>query len=433
LKRLRARVQSARRASGGIGARLDLLLPRSWPLTEAPIVWRWRSSSGETATGEGTLDNLPQSGSAPVYAWTPATETLLTRTTLPTTSRAKVTQALPFALEEQLLDDPANLHFAWRRDDDGTLAVAVTAKEHLQAWLHALERAGLKPAALCPATLVVPWSADCWSAAYVGDELVVRSGPIDGFTAPVTIDEPPALLVAALKERRETGRAPEYLIMFQPPPAFSVDAWSTALGVPVRVENSSFWDVAGDSEPALNLLQGEFEPAGEMGKRLRPWLPAAIMLTLWIIGTIAFDVTEWWRLHRQYESNSKEMTAILMSAFPETKTVLDPYQQMQRSMETLMARGGTRSNDMLVLLSRVASVSQADPRIRLRGLQYSDRNLTIDITLPDAPALERVRQSLQSTGLQADVVSNNARGNEIDGKLRLRPRSAAPTAPGTRS
>ncbi|HKQ29783.1 MAG TPA: type II secretion system protein GspL [Burkholderiales bacterium] len=430
MNNLKAKMPFARGVAGG---RLDLLLPLGWPLTEAPITWRWRSSTGQTAAGEGTIDDLPQSGGAPVYAWTPAAETLLTRTTLPTTSRAKVAQALPFALEEQLLDDPENLHFAWRRNDDGVLAVAVTAKEHLQTWLAGLSRAGVKPSALCPATLIVPWSPSCWSAALVGDELIVRTGPTEGFTAPMSIDEPPALLGAALKERQESGHAPEYLIVFQPPSSFSADTWSTALGVPVRVEAASFWDVAGDSAPALNLLQGEFAPAGEMGRHLRPWLPAAVMLALWLIGTIAFDVAEWWKLHRRYEANMAEMTTILTQVFPEIKTVLDPYQQMQRGMDGLMARGGTRQSDMLVLLGRVGGASQGQARLRLRGLQYSDRSLTLDVTLPDAPALEQVRQSLQSSGLQADLVSSNARGKEIDGKLRLRPRSSTPAAPGAKS
>jgi type II secretory pathway component PulL len=124
------------------------------------------------------------------------------------------------------------------------------------------------------------------------------------------------------------------------------------------------------------------------------------------------------------------MTDILLSIFPETKTILDPYQQMQRSMENLMARGGTRPNDMLVMLSRVGSVTQSDPRVRLRGIQYSDRSLTLDITLPDQPTLERIRQSLQSGGLQADLLSSTAHGSDIEGRLRVRARN---DASGTRS
>lgn len=421
----------ARRARGGGGARLDLLLPRNWPLSEAAISWRWRSANGETRTGEGPLESLPSSGSAPVYVWTPATETLLTRTTLPTTSRAKLAQALPYALEEQLLDDPGNLHFAWRRDADGTLCVAVTAKERLQAWLAGLHRAELKPTALCPATLIVPWSPDCWSAAYANDELLVRTGPTEGFTCPASVETPPTLLATTLRQQGSGARVAEYLIVFKPPPAFSADAWSTALGVPVRVEAGSIWDVPGDSEPAINLLQGEFAPAGEMGKQLRPWIPAAAMLALWLVGTIAFDLVDWWRLHRQHDANTTEMTALLMSAFPETKTVLDPYQQMQRNLEALQARSGARPHDLLALLSNAARVWQTEPQIRLRALQYGERSLTLDVTLPDTAALERLRQTLQASGLQTDLVSHSARSNEVEAKLRIR--AAGGTTPTVKS
>jgi type II secretory pathway component PulL len=103
---------------------------------------------------------------------------------------------------------------------------------------------------------------------------------------------------------------------------------------------------------------------------------------------------------------------------------------MQRNMDTLQARGGTRANDMLVLLSRAATIPQTEPRARIRGVQYSERSLMLDVTLPDGTSLERVRQALQSNGVQADVVSNNAREKEIDGRLRLR---AANSTPGGKS
>jgi general secretion pathway protein L len=420
---------TARRGRGG--ARLDLLLPRGWPASETGISWCWRSASGETRIGQGSLESLPTPGSAPVYVWTPATETLLTRTTLPTTSRAKLAQALPYALEEQLLDDPSDLHFAWRRDADGTLAVAVTAKERVRAWLAALQRAGIKPAALCPAMLAVPWSPDCWSAAYVNDELLVRAGPSDGFTCPAAADTPPALLATALRQQAAGARTAEYLIVFQPPSNFSADTWRNALGVSVRVESASMWETPGDSEPVINLMQGEFAPAGEVGKQLRPWIPAAAMAVLWLVGTVAFDAVDWWQLRRQHESNTGEMTSLLMSAFPETKTILDPYQQMQRGIEALQARGGSRPHDLLALLSNAARAWQAEPRIQLRSLQYTDRNLTLDVTVPDTTALEKLRQSLQTNGLQADVVSQTARSNEVESKLRIRAANAA--TPGAKS
>ncbi len=419
---------SGRRSRDAGGARLDLLLPRDWPKTEAPLVWRWRARMNDVQTGHGTIDELPSVGSASVRVWTPATETLLTHTTLPTRSRAKLEQALPYALEEQLLDDPAKLHFAWRREDDGTLSVAVTAKERIEAWLAALQQAGLRPVALCPATLVVPWSPDCWSAAFVGDELLVRTGPASGFTCAATIDAPPALLGANLKQTQNGTRTPEYFILFQPPAALRADVWSSTLSLPVRVEPNSFWDVPGDSDPALNLLQGGFAPAGERRKQWRPLLPAAAMFALWLVGTIAFDTVQWWRLNRQHSENVREMNSLLLSAFPETKTILDPAQQMQRALDALQARGGMRAHDMLPLLTRTARAWQTAPGARLRSLRYNDRSLAVDVMVADASALDRFRQALQSNGLQTDVLASTPRASEIEGRLRVQAPAAVSSA-----
>ena len=77
-----------------------------------------------------------------VIVWTPAAESLLLRAQLPTRSAAKIAQALPFALEDQLIDPPEQLHFAFAREADGALAVAVTARERMEAWLAALQAAG---------------------------------------------------------------------------------------------------------------------------------------------------------------------------------------------------------------------------------------------------------------------------------------------------
>ena len=70
---------------------LTLRLPRAGGL----IYWWWRPAQG--APEEGTvreLSELPEAVRAGhVLAWTPGAETLFTRVTLPTRSRAKIPQA----------------------------------------------------------------------------------------------------------------------------------------------------------------------------------------------------------------------------------------------------------------------------------------------------------------------------------------------------
>jgi len=69
---------------------------------------RWRRIAADGAVRQGVQRGLE--GLAPaeeIIVWTPAAETLFLRARLPTRSTAKIVQALPFALEEQLIDPPS--------------------------------------------------------------------------------------------------------------------------------------------------------------------------------------------------------------------------------------------------------------------------------------------------------------------------------------
>jgi general secretion pathway protein L len=391
-------------------------------------VFRWTPRGDAPQPGRITdLSELPNGASrAFTQVWTPAADTLLTHATLPTRSRRKIMQALPYALEEQLLGEPELQHFAYVAEADGTLAVAVTARERIQTWTDALARSGIRPGAMSPATLMVPWAIDSWSLAFNEDEILVRSGEVSGFVCPAGAANPPAMLAAAVREAAEANRAPETLIVFQAPADFSADTWSGALGVPVRIERASLWDKRVESQAPINLLQGQFAPSGEQRTALRPYLPAVVMLVLWFAGNVVFDTIDWWRLHRQHQQYASEMNSILLTAFPDTKTVLDPAMQMQRNMEALQSRQGT---GLVPLLAKLAPALVGEGGVKLRQLRYNDRAVTVDVTLASAAALESVKQRLSNTGLRVEVVSTTPRAKELDGRLRIEPAVPA-AAPG---
>src|SRR4051812_12757657 len=116
---------------------LTLYLPRGWPESEAAVRWWWHDNEDVLHSGQTSgLEELPASmRTGKLHVWTPGTDTLLTTAVLPTSARSKILQALPFALEEQLLGEPESTHYAYRPLGDNHLAVAVTARERLKTWL----------------------------------------------------------------------------------------------------------------------------------------------------------------------------------------------------------------------------------------------------------------------------------------------------------
>jgi general secretion pathway protein L len=377
-------------------ARLEVWLPRDWPGEGAEPRWR------RVAPGERTREGRGLEGVAPaqdVAIWTPAAETLLLRAHLPTRSAAKIAQALPYALEEQLIEPPEQLHFAFTHEADGALAVAVTRRDRMERWLAALAAAGLRPRRMAPVTLSVPLADGAWTLAFVEGEMALRSDLHSGLGGPRE-PLPPAWLAAALAEAKAENRAPERILLVDPPPGLDLAAWGEALALPV--ENLGAGSAAGPAA-SLNLLQQRYAPSGRIAGLWRAYVPAAALLAAWLAGTFVFDAIEWARLSMAVRAGDQEMRALLLKSFPDTRTILDPAEQMRRGLETLSAGAGAAApDDMLALLARALPAIERESRVRLQSLEYAERALTLRLAAAE-PEAESVARALRAQQLEVDM------------------------------
>jgi general secretion pathway protein L len=395
------------------GDRLELWLPRNWPGEDSELRWRRVASTG--AVQQGSQRGLE--GLAPaeeIIVWTPAAETLLLRARLPTRSAAKIVQALPYALEEQLIEPPERLHFAFAHEADGALAVAVTRRERMESWLAALAAAGLAPTQLAPVTLSLPLADRAWTLAFVDGEMVVRSGARAGLGGPAE-QRPPAWLHAALAEARTEASAPERILLVDAPADLDSAAWREALGLPLEAMGSAD---AAVSEAPLDLLQQHYAPRSRLAALKRAYVPAAALLAAWLLATLALDAIEWTRLSRAASAAEEEMRTLLVKSFPETRTILDPAEQMRRGLEELGARSGIAApGDMLFLLARAAPAIERESRLRVQGIEYAERALTIRAAASEADA-ESLARALRARSLEVEV-------QRAGGEARLKVRAAA--------
>ena len=398
---------------------LELWLPRNWPAEDSELRWRRVAPGG--AVREGSQRGLE--GLAPaedIIVWTPAAETLLLRARLPTRSIAKIAQALPYALEEQLIEPPESLHFAFAQETDGALAVAVTRRERMESWLAALAAAGLAPTRLAPVTLSLPLADRAWTLSFVDGEIVLRSGVRAGLGGPAE-PRPPAWLHAALAEARSESGAPERILLVDAPADLDSAAWREGLGLPLEAMRPG---EAAVPEAPLDLLQQHYAPRARMAALKRAYVPAAALLAAWLLATLAFDAIEWARLSRAAGAAEEEMRTLLMKSFPETRAILDPAEQMRRGLEDLSARSGIAApGDMLSLLARAAPAIERESRLRVQGVEYADRALTVRLVASEADA-ESLARTLRARSLEVEV-------QRAGGEARLRLRAAvSPRAEG---
>ncbi|HYW58393.1 MAG TPA: type II secretion system protein GspL [Polaromonas sp.] len=282
-------------------------------------------------------------------------------------------------LEEQLLDEPASLHFALSPGFQANTPqwVAACDKRWLAQGIKALETASFTPRKIVPewepTSHEVHWHV---SGTPAHAQLTVQ-GPEGVNHFPLTPDamamvrSTPALItdIPATAEPLVSDLAAQLL-------AHTV----TPLTVAAR------WVLA--SRSAWNLAQ--FELASSTRLRLqkrvqegwRDWLHAPRWrATRWgaavLLGTnlLGLNVMAW-QEKRQLEQASAEVRSMLSRSFPEVKVVVDAPLQMEREVRLLELATGVRSADSLEAMLDVLSGTLA-PGSVLQSVDYSAGELRV--------------------------------------------------------
>ena len=158
---------------------------------------------------EGTIsDRGPLSAAAEtaagrrVHLLVPGADVLITRVAVPATQRARAQAAIPWALEDRLVDAVESLHFALGRyHDSGEWSVAVVARRTLDAWLKRCAIAGIEPVSARPEPLALPAPAtDEWMALEEAGSVIVRTAEDGGFACD------PQMLMVVAGAREKPGR-----------------------------------------------------------------------------------------------------------------------------------------------------------------------------------------------------------------------------------
>ncbi|MEK8000590.1 type II secretion system protein GspL, partial [Burkholderia contaminans] len=148
-------------------------------------------------------------------------------------------------------------------------------------------------------------------------------------------------------------------------------------------------------------------------KRLR--VPLALVAATLGVAVIGMNL-HWWKLSRERDALSAQITETLLSAFPKTTTVLDPPAQMQRQLDQLrLAAGELSPNDFLALASGLSRSMGALPLNGIASLDYHDRRLDVGFK-PEVKVDPDFTQRLARNGLSGEVDSNT-------GKWTIRSRS----------
>ena len=373
----------------------------------------WLRPDGEVQRGP-LADLSSQSDGARQILVAPSEAVTLHRLALPSRKRSTWARAVPFALEDYLVEDIETLHFALGGAvDGGYLPVAVVDRILLSAWLETCDQAGLTPAAVVPDSLLLPWQNDEWSVLLEARRALVRTGRWEGFAT--ERDNLALLLAQALAEAGETK--PRRLRVWGAPATELAET-----GVELSPEDTPIEPLAlfaSGYQPAtvLNLLQGGYSRQAHWGRWLRPWRAAAALAGMTLLVQIAGQVYDHWRLQREVTALRTEIERTFKDALPEATRIVNPKVQMETRLRELAPSGGS---GFLELLYQGAQPLAHFPNVTLRGLGYRDGQLDLALEGGDPAVLDRLRQQFdRQPGLRMDMRTTQREG-QMESKITVK-------------
>jgi general secretion pathway protein L len=402
------------------------------------------SMAGRSQLASSTVVNYVAPGDAAVRGHTPiallpkagsvdlvfdSSDVFITTIEAPRLSEGKLRLALPNLLEERLLADPADCHFAFRPARGGTgtttiasqpkMPVAVIDRGLLTRGLDALTESGYRVrAAYSEIYTVPPPAAGVLSMRVDRGRGVARSGAHEGFAFDINEEVPPTLALAVrqlgIKRIQAYGKE-----------AARVSSFGATLNVQIDFKADEV-DLA-STEGAVDLLQGAFAQGGMMGSLMGgSWLPAltgrsmrvplAWTATALFVAVAGMNVY-YLKLDSQSKAIRSQMEASFRSNFPQTTAVADPIVQTKQHLSELRARAGIPSaNDFSVLNARTALLLSIAPVGSVAGMEYRDGALKVKFARGAGgnPALQN---ALRSAAVQQGLAIRF----EGDGSARITP------------
>ena len=370
---------------------------------------RWREG---LLLREGALaEASPCARGRHVTLLAPGESVLLARAGIPSRSSAEIARALPYALEDWLLQAPETQHFAWTRDA-GQVAAAVAAQQTMEGWLAACTAADLEPDAIVPDVLALPWRDGQWTLLLEGTRALLRSGPFDGFACARALA--PALIDAAWQRCTADAR-PQALRVLR------VDGTLPALPADVEVLEEPItadaWMQA--PPPGIDLRSGRFAARHRRGGAA-PWRALAAALALAVISALALAATRYLILGREQALLQASIDTLFHRVLPDQHRIVDARAQMAEALAGARRKSGGAGT--LDLLAQATLPLTALPGARLTRVVYRNGTLELGLRLPPPADYAALRRQLQAQGLQVALTAASAPGAST--LLRIRPGAA---------
>jgi general secretion pathway protein L len=391
--------------------------------------WCWLGADGRASepAASGDRETLRSALDA-VAAGTQSTWLILPGATVATraleyTEKEKkhLRSLMPYQLEDAVIGDVEDLHFAFSPAVDGNVTLAFADKSWLQAVFADLASLGLEVNRCWSAPLTLPFissegsEAGDWTLGWYQGQVWVRYNRYQGFAvAPRQAAMALQLLLQGREQlpnvhlRAATKSDMEQLQALVP---------SMLKGQVLDADLVDDWamDFSGSS---IDLCQGEFSQRLPIERWWKMWKSVAIFAGVCVAIYLA---SSFYEIHRL----GKENTAIRQQIESTARQVITQgrMQDPEKQLSILLRQMGPakQSASVMELLAIALPAIAELSTVQVKGIAYSSEmgELNINIQADSFSTFETLSDNIKTRGLNAELLSANVQGNAQTARLKI--------------
>lgn len=325
----------------------------------------------------------------------PAQVAGLHQVSLPKLTSAKKRAAIPFFLEENLVDSVNELHFAF---DDTTWpeGVIVVNKNLLLSLMKTLEHNSIDYDAV-----TLDWFA-------LNQDEMVQKESIYYIRIPFFQGTVHEELLQELMQKLAQQVSSDHNSSEEVLPEISNKSiisksyeWFAE-----RITTNSY----------VNLCQAELQHGSQRAKIEKNYRLAGYILFALLISALIFPLLNFIILNKQVKKLDQQVTVEYKRFFPQAKQVTSPEFRMRQWLKT---HGDVELSDFWVLMQYLAQVYNPKT-IQIKKIDYSQQRLYLNVTCASFDDLEKIQKQLEKFSVKLARTKAENRNNQVEAILELR-------------
>lgn len=396
--------------------------------------WCWLAADGTPASesvASGDREDLRAAIStqvaSPLSAWVILPGSRVNTRLLEYSDKEKkhLRNLLPFQLEDSVVGDVEDLHFALGTPAEGKVVVAYADKTWLQAAFAELAALGIEVTRCWSAPLTQPLAIDAasepgshWTLGLFEGQLHLRYLPTMGFSVAYAQGRLALQMLLADQVRGDQLPVMHLRAAGEQDLAALVEMIPAGLHGQIASQNLADPWALDFSNSSIDLCQGDFSQRLPIERWWKLWRSIAIFAGICVVvylGTLLFEIhklgAENLKIRQQIESAARVV-------IPQGR-VVDAEKQLATILRQSQPAG--QSTSVMALLAVVLPQIAEAPSVSIKGISYAGDmgELNINIQADSFGAFEALSQKIRDQGLNAEVLSANAQGNVQSARLKV--------------